>query len=590
MEQQVEQYSRKLRNTHDIGLKKCVHTSIAVEPFANHRNACDHINSSLEQPVDGIQSPLKGSRCIADAGHSLAEKRAAVTDRTAKRNVVHDEIRRHRVRRKVVDDIGGRGVDFRKAFRKQFPSSGNISYGEYKSNMKALGVVLSDEDFQHLWDLCSTPVARCLGGSDSSSIASAMSESSAHARHESDQHLASRISIRRLEETVGITIADAFIGSKDKEKERKCMKKAAMVGQKLANNVKRRQNHLRQALLIADVRQSGILAYDEFKLCLQSAGIILGDSDCQAVLGSSRLDTTGEVNYENFLEQIEIDNRFHRSSQDMFQDKQYAASGEQQSSENSNMRDVFRTRSPIKRDLSPHDEDLLASSDPERKGGEFSGEGGAHRTRSRSPPWEEHAENLCNDHPATHDYEDRRSKREAISLARISWKMSEKLPELERVLRRVHPLTFSSFCNGLQEAGVVLDVADANSVFARAVDQDGAVDFSRLGWEGGNRAPTQSLRPSGVQGYSSSPPQSARSDASSAGAGEGREGLEFECRRSPRHADSANSLENANDHAQVCSLRICLLFHSLGDLATGSHACADMRVAESFAHMPTGAA
>ena len=29
--------------------------------------------------------------------------------------------------------------------------------------------------------------------------------------------------------------------------------KAAMVGQKLANNLKRRKNHLRQALLVSDV-------------------------------------------------------------------------------------------------------------------------------------------------------------------------------------------------------------------------------------------------------------------------------------------------------------------------------------------------
>jgi len=567
MEQQVEQYSRKLRNTHDKGLKKCAHTSIAVEPFAHHRNACDRINSSLEQQVDVIQSPLKGSRCVTDTGPSLAEKRAAVTDRTAKRNVVQDEIRRHRVRRRVVDEISGRGMDFRKAFRKQFPSSGDISYNEYKSNMKALGVVLSDEDFEHLWDLCSSPVVRHLGGSDSFSIAPAMGESSAHARHEPAQHLASRLSIGRLEETIGITIADAFIGSKDKEKERKCMKKAAMVGQKLANNLKRRKHHLRQALLIADVRQAGILAYDEFKSCLQAAGIILGDSDCQAVLGSSRLDTTGEVNYENFLAQLEIDNRFHRSTQDMFQDKKYSAAGEQQNSENNNIHENFRIRSPIKRDLSPHDEDLQACSARERQGGEPGGEGEATRPRSRSPPWEEHAENFCVDHPALHDYEDRRSKREAISLARITWKMSEKLPELERELRRVHPITFRAFCNGLQEAGIVLDASDASSVFARAVDQDGALDFSRLGWEGGNRAPTHSLRPSGVQGYSSSPP---RSDASSAGAGEGGNGLEFECRYSPRHTDGANGANGlgiANGHGQVCRKR--------QEMATGSDACAE---------------
>jgi len=38
-----------------------------------------------------------------------------------------------------------------------------------------------------------------------------------------------------------------------------------------------------QALVISDVRQCGCLDYDEFKLCLKSVGIILGDSDCQVL-------------------------------------------------------------------------------------------------------------------------------------------------------------------------------------------------------------------------------------------------------------------------------------------------------------------
>jgi hypothetical protein len=39
-----------------------VHTCIAVESFANHRNMCDHIIGHLQDPVDEVQSPLKGSR------------------------------------------------------------------------------------------------------------------------------------------------------------------------------------------------------------------------------------------------------------------------------------------------------------------------------------------------------------------------------------------------------------------------------------------------------------------------------------------------------------------------------------------------
>ena len=49
----------------------------------------------------------------ADAGRSLASKRDAVVDRQAKRDVVNEEKRRARVRRKVIEDIGARGVAFR---------------------------------------------------------------------------------------------------------------------------------------------------------------------------------------------------------------------------------------------------------------------------------------------------------------------------------------------------------------------------------------------------------------------------------------------------------------------------------------------
>ena len=550
MQQQVEHFSSKLNDTHDKEQRKSVHTSIAVEPFANHRNACDHITSHLEEAVDELQSPLKGSRRSALKEPSLAEKRASVTDRTAKRNVVQDEMRRHRVRRRVVDEIGGRGVAFRRAFSKQFPRSGSISFDEYKTNMQSLGVVLSDEDFRHLWDLCSAPAPQ-LGESDCSSVASASVETGqVDQQHQLKSRSDSYLSISRLAETVGITVADAFIGSKDKEKERKGMKKAAMVGQKLANDLKRRKNSLRQAMLISDVRQAGVLSYDDFKSCLHAAGIILGDSDCHAVVGSSRLDTTGDVNYKLFLQQLEVDSCFHRSTQDMFQDKQYAASAGQHNSEGDDIRDALRFRSPIKREPSPHDENTHGHRTREGRG-EISGEGEA-RTRSRSPPWEEHTESLLvNDHPALHDYEDRRSKREAISQARISWKITERLPEVRRLLGGVQPVSFESFYEGLQDAGIMLDVADARGAFARALDEGGAIDLSRLGWEGGDTAPTHTLRPSGVQGHSSSPPPSMRSNASSAGVENGRNAVDMEPRDIQTPEDGANGLGDVNAWKQV---------------------------------------
>ena len=48
-------------------------TGIAVESFANHRNMCDHIAEHLQDPVDELQSPLKGSR---RTGELLGEKLA----------------------------------------------------------------------------------------------------------------------------------------------------------------------------------------------------------------------------------------------------------------------------------------------------------------------------------------------------------------------------------------------------------------------------------------------------------------------------------------------------------------------------------
>ena len=48
-----------------------VRTSIAVEPFTNHRNECDHIIEHLQEPVDGLQSPLKGSRRAGETPRHL---------------------------------------------------------------------------------------------------------------------------------------------------------------------------------------------------------------------------------------------------------------------------------------------------------------------------------------------------------------------------------------------------------------------------------------------------------------------------------------------------------------------------------------
>ena len=73
---------------------------------------------SLEQTLQG---ELNGATRLlvvsVDVGMSLASKRDAVVDRQAKRDVVNEEKRRNRVRRKVIDDIGARGALFRKVYQ-----------------------------------------------------------------------------------------------------------------------------------------------------------------------------------------------------------------------------------------------------------------------------------------------------------------------------------------------------------------------------------------------------------------------------------------------------------------------------------------
>ena len=44
------------------GEKHRARTSISVEPFAHHRNACDHITDMQSEEVDELQSPLKGNQ------------------------------------------------------------------------------------------------------------------------------------------------------------------------------------------------------------------------------------------------------------------------------------------------------------------------------------------------------------------------------------------------------------------------------------------------------------------------------------------------------------------------------------------------
>jgi len=71
--------------------------------------------------IETLQGELNGATRLlvvsVDVGMSLASKRDAVVDRQAKRDVVNEEKRRNRVRRKVIDDIGARGAMFRQVYQ-----------------------------------------------------------------------------------------------------------------------------------------------------------------------------------------------------------------------------------------------------------------------------------------------------------------------------------------------------------------------------------------------------------------------------------------------------------------------------------------
>jgi hypothetical protein len=517
--QQAEMPSSKLAYTpnKDHMSEGCsaARTHLAVKRFSNHRNAIDHITSNLEEPVDNLQSPLKGRRA-SDSGSSalsLAEKRATAQSRSARRQVVIEQQKRYRVRRKVVDQIGHRGTAFRKAFSDHFSGTESILFPAYKGKLQALGVVLSEEDFRHLWDLCSEPAREAFLGAVESPARLPVSGKS-HIDMDGAQ-VASSISVARLAEAVGITEADVFLGNKDKEKERKCMAKAAIVGQKVANSLQGRKKYLQQALKISDVRQNGVLEYGEFKACLRSAGILISESDCLALLGTSRNVQTGEVDYERFLQQMELDSRIHRKTQHMFQDpiseqKDALLNQDDKFSDIDQMHNILHR--PNKGD---HQLNECAGSDSTvdvvgngireslRKGEDLLK---PRATRSLFPPWEEHPDSL-----PVNEIEDPKLKREAISLARITRQLIERLPELQKTLAGGHQsssVSFGSFCDGLRSAGVVLDAGDARILYERSLDKNGALDLSRVVRDRDGMAPTYLLRPSGVQGYSCSPPSS----------------------------------------------------------------------------------
>ena len=456
--------------------------------------------------MDELWSPLKGNRRrnAGAAAYSMADKRAQVHDRSEKHMVVMSEKKRYGIRRRVAEQMRGQGVAFWQAFQRQFPADqDHVSFPNYKQKLQALGVVLSDEDFRHLWDLCSEQSqTRFFQGSEASSVASTGLSSSI--QHADSMHAPESISLTQLAQTVGISSREDLIGSEDQEKEKKMKKKSAIVGQKVADSLKGRQKHLRQALKISDLRQEGKLDYHEFRACLQSAGIIIGDSDCKALVGDNRNEDTGQVDYEAFLSQISENDQIHRRTQHMFRDPTCESGGigcDDRQSHTDATSDIFAQST---HESANSADDALANR--HLAGGAFRDNPPqrAHSVQAlQATPWEADPASAWEEKEPGAE----KQKREAISLSKISNKLSAKMPELRRALVGDHGIcrvSFDSFHEGLHKVGVVLHTADAKALYSRALKVDGTLDFEGLMRDRDGMPPMTSLRPSGVQGYTTS--------------------------------------------------------------------------------------
>jgi len=131
--------------------------------------------------------------------------------------------------------------------------------------------------------------------------------------------------------------------------------------------------------------------------------------------------------------------------------------------------------------------------------------------------------------------------------ARISWKVAEKLPELQHRLGDGRSVSFDSFCSTLQDTGIVLDAADAHSLFESAHDDNRLFDLNKVVKDWQILAPTRSLRPSGVQGYATSPShaEGKQDGQPTHDPGMGREGDQVAATAQPQSNGAAESMLSA---------------------------------------------
>ena len=110
-------------------------------------------------------------------------------------------------------------------------------------------------------------------------------------------------------------------------------------------------------------------------------------------------------------------------------------------------------------------------------------------------------------------------------------------------------VSFDSFCSALQDTGIVLDAADAHSLFESAHDDSRLFDVNKVVGDWQDLAPTRSLRPSGVQGYATSPSHAeGKQDGQSTPThdhGMGREGDHVAAIAQPQSNGAVESMRSA---------------------------------------------
>eukprot|EP00961_Rhodomonas_salina_P224753 3038339-Rhodomonas_salina.2 len=201
-----------------------------------------------------------------------------------------DQRSRTAVQRKMMAQFAHREYDLKKSFAAISGAKAHygaetphlLNYNEYQQCMKNIGALLSEEDLGHLWDTCQRQPLGASINSDGSVL--------------SFEQLAGALGTRAGEPPI---VADAAV-DKTLLKE----KTASLAREKLIRQFREKKNQLTNSFLISDERGTGTIGLGDFKSCLRSAGLLLGEEDCQAVLEACDAGNSTGVNYNKLLSSV----------------------------------------------------------------------------------------------------------------------------------------------------------------------------------------------------------------------------------------------------------------------------------------------